>query len=151
MIIWIISPIVLGLSGLEFRERSVEQSFEEFRFWGILICILSTLLWTIKRTDKLGLSILKIIGTVGIAILVFCFMAMSVLSGLCDWSNGKILFTSKKNQKIKVIKREYGCGAVDSGQPIVKDFEVKEVAKLFIIAKEINISEIDENEWIKNE
>ena len=148
---WIISPMLLESFDLEFKERSVERAYEEFRFWGILICIVLTLFWTIKKTDKLGRIALKVMGTIGITVLIFFFMAMSVLSDMCDWSHREVLFTNKTNKKIKIIKREYGCGAVDSEQPIVKDFEVKEVGKFFITSREINIEEIVQNEWVKNE
>ena len=72
-----------------------------------------------------------------------------MFANMCDWTNREIQFISKEDNKMKIIKREYGCGATDSGPPIVKNFKVQQYSRYFISAKEINIDEIDKNKWMR--
>ncbi len=137
--------------GLEFNDRNFEQTFKEIRFWGIPICILLSLFGTVKSEDKRSDRIAKTVLTFGAAIFAFFFMIMSIFADMCDWTNRETLFISKEDNNIKIIRRDYGCGATDSGPPIVKNFKVKESFKYFISATEVNIEEVDESKWIKVE
>ena len=151
LVFWVISPILLHLIGLEFNDEGLEQTYNEIKFRGIPICIILTLFGTIKPNDKSGDRILKTVLTLAVATIAFFFMIMSIFAGMCDWTNREILYTNKEYKEVKIIQRDYGCGATDSGPPIVKNFKVKEFTKYFISAKEIDIEKIDQNEWIKIE
>lgn len=94
---------------------------------------------------------MKIGATLSVGIFAFFFMIISIFTGMCDWSNQKILYTNKKNKEVKIIKRDYGCGATDSDLPTIKIFKVRKVTKYFILAKEVDITKIDQNEWNKTE
>lgn len=145
----IVCPSLLDLIGLEFKNDDVEQSFSQIRFWGILFGIFLIMLGAINKTDKAGVIALKVLLGVGMTILIFFFMAMSVFSSMCDWSNGDILYLHKKDDAAKIIRRYYGCGAIDSQPSTTGVFEVKEIANIFIKVREMNVEGVDENEWLK--
>ena len=143
LIFWMVSPILMEYFSLEFNDKNFESNFISIRFFGIPICILFTLIGTIKsnhkRIDRITFTVL----TFGVAIFAFFIMIGSILSGMCDWSNNETLFVNKENQNIKIIEREYGCGAMDSDIPFIRDFKVNEFSKYFIIATKIDKEKIN--------
>lgn len=66
---------------------------------------------------------------------------------MCRWTNGKILFTSSKNHSTKIILREYGCGATDSGKPNYKVCKVKYLSSSFIWVTRIDTTKINKIVW----
>jgi hypothetical protein len=73
----------------------------------------------------------RIIATVGLTVLasVICFLVLlfSVFAGMCAWTDNKTLFIKANDPTTKIILRDYGCGATDSGSPIYKVFKVKDL------------------------
>ena len=146
---WILSPIILKLTGLEFNNAHFQQSFEKSRFFGIPICILLTLFGTFQATDQSGEKVLKVLSTIGITVFVFFFMTMTLFNEMCIWTNGAVLFEHKQHKNVKIIERDYGCGATDSSLPIVQNFKIKEVTKYFAVFSTIDIEKIDQTKWTK--
>ena len=151
LIFWIISPILFNLIGLEFAETHFRDSYEEARFFGMPICILLTLLGTIKSTDNSIRIFFKVLLTIGASTFaVFVLIAM-LWGRMCSWTNEETLYVDRKSEKVKIIKRRYGCGMVDSGPPTEEVFKVREVSEYFIIASKINVNFIDETKWRSNQ
>ncbi len=151
LIFWIISPILFNLIGLEFTETQFRDSYEEARFFGLPICILLTLLGTLKSTDNSIRIFFKVFLTIGTSIFAVFILIAMLWSHMCDWTNEETFYVSKNSEKVKIIKRRYGCGMVDSGPPIEEIFKVREVSEYFIIASKINVNFIDETKWRKYE
>ena len=135
--------------GLEFIDESFEQLFQKIRFWGVPICILLTLSGTIQPNETRKVKVLKFFTTLLITAFAFFIMMILIFTGMCNWSNSEVLYTNKDNKEVKIIRRDYGCGATDSGAPIVKICIVKEFTKYFNSISEIDIEEIDQTKWIK--
>jgi hypothetical protein len=149
LIFWMVSPILMKYFSLEFNDKSFESNFISIRFFGVPTCILLTLFGTIKSNHKKSDRITFTVLTFGLATFAFFVMIGSILSGMCDWSNRETLFVNKENQNIKIIQREYGCGAMDSDAPFTRDFKVNECSKYFIIATEIDLEKMNKNVWIE--
>ena len=67
----------------------------------------------------------------------------------CAWTTRNELLMHKANNKIKIVERDYGCGATDSTAPIVRIFKTREVTNFFIFITEVDTSKIDKTNWIK--
>ena len=67
----------------------------------------------------------------------------------CSWTINGIKYEHKTNENLRIISREFGCGAVD-GTPATKtDFKLYDYSPYLTIISKCNYSEIDFNEWIK--
>ena len=141
--------MLLSFFGMEFIDENVEQVFQEIRFWGVPICIFLTL-FTIKPKEKREDKILKFFVTLVFTTFAFFIMVMLMFTGMCNWYNVEVMYRSKEDKELKIIRRNYGCGATDSGPPIESFFSVKKVNKHFNSVREINIEEIDLTKWNRN-
>lgn len=65
----------------------------------------------------------------------------------CAWTMGGIKYEHKTNENLKIISRDFGCGAVDGTPAILKLFKLYDYSPYLIIIKEFNYSEIDLNKW----
>ena len=147
---WIITSGIFFFTGLEFVDSNHELIFEYIRFWGIPICIMSTLLWTIKTNHSIGEKALILTSTTVVTMVVLVIMAISIIGNMCEWTDQKVLFTSATNKNVKIIERNFGCGATDSSDPTVENFVVKEYTKYFKVAKQVDINELDLTNWVKS-
>src|SRR5688572_5969002 len=120
----LIVPIIGNILPLELSDDSFKSQMEGFRFFAVPIAILLTLSGTLKRNDT-ALNLLKIVSTVIIAGFSIIMLFGSVLAGMCSWTDNKVLFVNKKGEKI--VLRDYGCGAVDSGSPIYNIVKIKRI------------------------
>ena len=75
-------------------------------------------------------------------------MTLAIFGDMCSWTDRETLFVNKEDKSVQIIKREYGCGAWDSGAPMVKDFRVEECLGCFRSTKEIDVESLDKNNWI---
>lgn len=148
LILWIIRPLVWYILGLEFASDSTNSSYKKLMFYAVPIAMLLTLFGTIKAGDKGTQIAAKVLATVGVSFMVIFLMIISILTDMCVWTNGKVLYESKLEPNTKIIEREYGCGAFDSEPPTIGIYKVQNFTKYFIRSTEINVSSIDKNEWI---
>lgn len=148
---WLISPIVFDLMGLEFKNQTLGDSYEQIRGFGILICILLTLFGTIKKTDEIKEIIFKVFMTFSTVIVVFIFMAMMAFSDMCVTTYGDVLYISKTNKKVKIVETSFGCGATDSSSSTRSVTKKRDILHYFILVKRVDLYKIDKNEWIEIE
>jgi uncharacterized membrane protein len=146
---WVLTPILGLFVSLEFTSNEIENAYETTRFYGLPFAILLTLTGTIKDPDTSNSNGQKILLTLLIAGISFFIMIITLFSGMCSWTTDKVFFEDKKNSSIKIVERDYGCGATDSGKPIYKTFKVHEVTKYLIWVTEIDTNKIDMSEWTR--
>jgi hypothetical protein len=144
----VIVPIIGNILPLKLSDDRLNSKFWEIRFFGIPIAILLTLSGTLKRNDDKGQNILIIVSTVMIAGLSCLILFFSVFMDMCSWNNKKILFVNDAGDKI--ILRDYGCGAVDSGDPIYNIVKVKRIAPGLNWVTNVDTSKIDKTIWFRD-
>jgi len=147
---WILSPMLLSVFGLEFNNKEFEELFYIIRFWGVPICVFFAFCRILKPNDNKEERITKVILILGVTVFSFFFMVMSIFAGMCNWSNREILYTNIENERLQIVARDYGCGALDSDFPVVQNFKIQKLGRYFIWAKEIDIEEIDRAKWKEN-
>lgn len=144
-------PVLRWIMDLEFATDSIKSNYKEFLFFAIPIAILLTLFGTINDKDKGSKIAGKVIGTsIAAAVTVF-IMFMSIFTDMCVWTNRQVLYENKNDSNTKIIVRDFGCGATDSGPPTVGIYKVRYFTDYFIRSTKIDTAKIDKNEWIKIE
>jgi len=147
----IIVPLILLIFDLEFASDSIKSNYKGFMFFTVPIAILLTLFGTIKSKDNILKTIGKVIGTILISFVTIFLMIMSIFADMCAWTDRQILYENKHDSNTKIIERDFGCGATDSGYPTVRIFKVQHFTKYFIRTTKVDTASIDKNEWIKIE
>jgi hypothetical protein len=148
LFLFLIVPIIGNTLPLELSDDSLKSRFEEIRLFAVPIAILLTLSGTLKRKDDKGKNILIIVSTVMIAVLSLLGLFASVFMDMCAWNDRKILFVNDSGEKI--ILRDYGCGAVDSGSPIYNTVKIKRIAPGLNRVTDVDTSKIDKKIWLRN-
>ncbi len=145
--------IFIGILGsllpIEVIDDNLVYYYMVIRFYGIPITIILTLTGTIKQKDKAGLIIGKIIATIAMSIFSLFIVFMVLFSNMCGWTTNRVFFENTQNKTIKIVERNFGCGATDSGEPVYKIFKLKEITKYFIWVTEIDTNQIDKSEWTR--
>jgi hypothetical protein len=147
--ILIVFLIVKSLLPLEFANGRQEERYDEFRFWGLPLAIILTLTGTIKPKDTGGDIVRKIVLTALVSMIPVFLMFMTALSGMCSWTTNETLFVNSTNTSKKIVRRSYGCGAVDSQSPSYGAFKVKKLPLGFIWVTKADTLNIDRKVWIK--
>ena len=146
---WVLFPIIRWVMNLEFATDSIKMNYKEFLFFAVPIAVILTLFGTIEKEDK-GYGITgKIIGTVVVAVATIFIMFISVFADMCTWTNKQILYEHKTDSTTKIMVRDFGCGATDSGPPTVEIHKVRYFTKYFIRTTKVDTAKIDKSEWIK--
>ena len=143
----VIVPFVAQFTPLEFTDGKLRNSIEQFRFFGLPVIILLTLFGTLKSKDRPEIKIAKVVLTIVVsATPVLIFFAIA-FGGRCHWTESKTLFEKNNEKTTKMVLREFGCGATDSGRPTYKVAKVKKVYPALIWVTDIDTTKIDRNTW----
>jgi hypothetical protein len=149
IILLVILPIFGNFTNLEFADDDFETAYDGFRFFLLPISILLTLFGTLKKKDTAAAKTSKIVLTVVVSVFSIFMFAVTVFGGMCDWSDGKILFVDNSDKANKIILRSYGCGATDSGSPIYKVFEVRSIISYLNSVTAIDTTKLDKRDWTR--
>jgi hypothetical protein len=144
---FVIVPFVGQFTPLELTNDNLQDSFEQVRFFGLPIVILLTLFGTLKSKDSPGSKTTKIVVTICISLFSFFVLFMTVFAGMCRWTNNKILFENISDKTAKIVLRDFGCGAIDSGTPTYKVCKVKYITASLIWVTSIDTTKIDREIW----
>lgn len=146
--VFVALPIIIDFTSLQFTNDHYKSNYEEIRFYLLPIIILLTLFGTIKKKYTRD----RIVETVRLTVLasVICFLVLffSVFAGMCAWTDNKTLFIKADDPTIKIVLRDYGCGATDSVSPIYKVFKVKRINLYLVSVTDIDTTKIDKTRWI---
>jgi hypothetical protein len=145
--VFVVVPFIGQFTPLEFTNDDFQDSFEQVRFFGLPIVILLTLFGTLKIKDSTGKKTGKIVLTICIALFSVFVLFMTVFAGMCRWTNNKILFENVNDKTTKILLRDFGCGATDSGSPIHKVCKIKSITPLLICVTSIDTTKIDRQTW----
>jgi hypothetical protein len=135
----------------EFTNNDCERLFNDIWFFGFPICILLTLTGTLRKGDINAVIIGKIIFTVLLSLIPIVIAVATVFDGLCSWETDKILFENKKDHSISIALRDFGCGAIDDGDPKYKIFKIENYTSYAIRVSDIDTTKIVKSEWIRIE
>jgi hypothetical protein len=144
--------IILATTGLlhilpiEFATSAYQNVFDYLLFLGLPIAIILMLTGTIKRTERTGAIILKILLTLFIAFFSMVFSFVSVFFDFCSWSTSKILF-EKNDASAQIVSREFDCGALDSSSPDYKVVIIKHLTPVFIYITDVDTTKINRTVW----
>ena len=144
---FVIVPFIGQFTPLEFTDDGFKDKFEHFRFFGLPIVILLTLFGTLKPKDSTVNKTTKIVWTVCISVASFFILFMSIWAGMCRWTSNRDLFENVNDKTTKIVLRDFGCGALDSGSPTYKVCKIKNILPLLIWVTEIDTTKIDRQIW----
>jgi hypothetical protein len=120
---------------------------EKIRFFGLPVAILLTLFGTLKQKDAATTRMIKIVLTICVAIFSVFILFMTVFASMCRWTNNKVLFENKNDKTTKIVLRDFGCGATDSGSPTYKVCKIKSISPLLVWVTNIDTTKIDRVTW----
>ena len=142
-------PLIRYVFNLEFATDDFELQYRHFLFFAVPIAVILTLCGTVKGKDSIPLVTGKLLGTLALAALSVFLMFGSALSSMCTYTNKEVLFEKKDDPNTQIIVREFGCGAVDGGPPVISVHKVNHFTNFFIRSSRIDTSTIDKNNWVK--
>ena len=145
--IFVIVPFVGQFTPLELTNDNFENSFEQFRFFGLPVVILLTLFGTLKTKDSTGTKTTKIVLTICVSLLSVFILFITVFAGMCRWTNNKVLFHNINDKTTEIVLRDFGCGATDSGSPTYKVCKIKTILTSLIWVTDIDTTKIDRQIW----
>jgi hypothetical protein len=150
LIILIVALSIIGyFLPLEFTNERVPDSFEQFRFYALPLLLLLTLFGTLRKKDTQGTNTLKVVTTSIAALFCFLLLFFSAFAGMCRWTTSKTLFYNRKDQTTRIVLREFGCGATDSGKPTYKVSKVITITPGLLLITDIDTARVDRNIWVR--
>lgn len=147
--VFIIVPFAGQFTPLELTSDNFQDLFEQIRFFGLPIAILLTLFGTLKQKDPTDTRIGKIVLTICVAAFSAFILFMTVFAGMCRWTNNKVLFENKNDKTTKIVLRDFGCGATDSGSPTYKVCKIKRISPLLVWVTNVDTTKINRVAWLR--
>ena len=145
--IFVILPFVGQFTPFEISNHNFKSVFEQFRFFGLPVVILLTLFGTLKPKDSSATKTAKIVLTICVSLLSVFILFISIWAGMCRWTNNKVLFINLYDKTSKIVLRDFGCGATDSGRPTYKICKIKTILPSLIWVTGIDTTKIDRQIW----
>lgn len=145
--IFVIVPFVGQFTPLEFTDDNFQNLFEQFRFFGLPVVILLTLFGTLKTKDSTATKTTKIVLTICVSLLSIFILFISIWGAMCRWTNNKVIFNNINDKTQKIVLRDFGCGALDSGSPTYKVCKIKTIRPSLIWVTGIDTTKIDRQIW----
>lgn len=145
--------LLIRITPLDFATPAYGDLFDILFFGGIPAAILLTMtrigFRTLDKTQKRTAIITSFLLSFGCFFLFFLYALGSLGSGMCDYSNGRTLFTNRTDPSIRIIIRYYGCGAVDSSPATPSIAKLKPFTPVFNYVSPVDTSKINKEDWIR--
>lgn len=145
--------LAIKLLALEFQESGYEGYFVVIGFLGIGVAIMLTTTKAILKGENRRGILNSFLNRFLLAVFYFVigiiYFASTWADGWCTWSTGAVLFEKKSNPSIKLVKRDFGCGAVDNTALTEKAFIQTSVTPFFFYYKPADTTKIDMRVWQK--
>lgn len=147
LLIWIVIGSMMSFCGLDFKDSDVAEWYFMIRFWGAPLAVLLAIVTSDRnrRTEENHLLTFLFAGSGFLGTLFL--MVILLFGSMCRWSEREVLFTHNEIRS-QIVEREYGCGALDSGQPIVDVFVVVDILDYFEVSIKVNVEDLDKSKWI---
>ncbi len=144
----VLLTLILNLAPIEFVDSSKELAYQSWRWIGVAVCIGVLLLCRITTSDTGWTIAGKITAAVVVSLIslvVFGFIGFA--SFMCAWSERKTIYVHNEDPERRIVLRDFGCGATDSGPPIVKVFEMERLNSWFNYVSKVDTTAIDYAQW----
>jgi len=145
--LFVVVPFVGQFTPFEFTNDNFQNAFEQFRFFILPLVILLTLFGTLKPQNSNSKKTKKVVLTICISLLSVFILFITVFASMCRWTNNKVLFNNINDKTTKIVLRDFGCGATDSGSPTYKVCKLKNILPSLIWVTEIDTTKIDMQIW----
>jgi hypothetical protein len=143
--------LLLKILPLEFKNADYQEKFDGLFYFGIPIAILFTgarLGFKSKYQAKISSEILK---TVLLSIAVFVLFILYAIgnfgNSMCIKVTEETLFIKKNSNSIKIVRRNFGCGATDSSPGTITIEKEVQVISFFVYYSPIDTAKINKSEW----
>ncbi len=117
------------------------------------IALLSTL--TVYGFIKRINSVYYILHLIMAIVLAISFFVETILyafgPGMCERTTRKVLFQDRTDPSVKIVERDFGCGATDSEPATTDTYKIKELAFYFILSTKVDTNKIDKTQWTRIE
>lgn len=134
---------------VEIKDSRLFDEFERVRFFGLPSGTLLLLVSTINANDTPGVIVVKLVRAVLITAGVMYVMFITVFAGMCQWTDRKTVFIHKHDERKRVVVRDLGCGAWDSGPPVRKTVMVRDLGPWFNVVTAVDTTSMDRSDWVR--
>jgi hypothetical protein len=147
---WTFTGLLLCVLPIGFTDGEIEFEYYKISFFGVPLSLLFTLTGTIKPQDSALIIGGKILQTIVASVVSgFFVFIIAWASTTCRWTSGDVFFQNRNNPHVKIVERNFGCGATDTSRPVIEIFKVRELTEGVIWVTEIDTSMIDKAEWVR--
>ena len=68
---------------------------------------------------------------------------------MAAWSRGETILENRSNKSVRIVKRDFGCGATDSSPETVQIFKITQITPLFIYVSKVDTSKLEKKDWVR--
>ena len=147
ILFFIILAVARQFIPLELTNQKFQNVWDDIIFYGFTGAILFTLTGTIKKSDTSASVLNTVLLTFLITGISLIIMFMALFTDMCSWTTDKVLFKNRQDHSVQIVKRNYGCGATDSGKPRTKLFKVHALTKNVSWVTIADTNAINTNKW----
>jgi hypothetical protein len=143
-----IASLITGLLlPIEFINYKAATIVSRLYFSILIISAFSALSITYQQKYGWG-TMISIMVVLSITIFItFYLIAIASLSNMCSWTTVNTLYENTENPSVKIVEREFGCGATDSSNPTKRLFKTKQVTPFFVWVTEFDTASVDKTKW----
>lgn len=151
LIIFVIAHILYAFLPLQIIDDTLSRKIFDYKLYTIPIAVFFVYLELIKTKSTFTDFIILVLISVSSTVMYYILSSLIIFMSMCGYVNRTTLYENKTNSNIQIIIREYGCGAFDSGLPIVHVHKVQNFFNKVEYYTEIDTNKINPNEWIRVE
>ncbi len=140
-------PLIRSVLNLEYATESIHTNYQLFLFFTIPAALILTLFGTLKKEDNSVNIGVKVLATLGVAVIVAFVQVIMAFADMCFWTTGETLYVHREDQS-QIAIRDHGCGATDSGPATLRVFQIEPFSPFFIRTTPVDTLELDLEEWI---
>ena len=150
LVFFMLAPLIGELIPLHFASLDAEDNYEGIRAIIAAICIVVAMSGIIKKSDGVGIKVLKIgFAIIVTIVLLFVLVLLTFADGMCRWSTLDVLFQKKDNPSIQIVRRDFGCGAVDSSAPLADIIEAHYIGAGLMLTFPADTAKLDRSAWVR--
>jgi hypothetical protein len=146
--------ILLIIFPLEFASDGFQDIYDASLLWGMPLAVLLTMtqIGFKKNPDRLKIKMMvikRIIIAICYLFLFFCYAVFSFGFSMCTWSRGETILENRLNKSVRIVKRDFGCGATDTSPATVEIFKITQITPLFICVSKVDTNKLEKKDWVR--
>lgn len=149
LLLIILVPVIKNQPNIDFQTPRYEDN------WTYLTSIIIPLLFV---CPLLFLAVTKVKEDMSMAIVIvatliigggiwFVVVVNFAFLDLCSADYSEVLFENLEEPEIKIVNRDFGCGAVDSSPNSKTSYEIRPFLFFFYKTQKVDLKEVDEAHW----